>query len=320
MTAPPTSNLPLRNGKASLYEGGVREPCIVVWPGVTKAGTENDTVIQSIDWMPTLLSIAGVPLPKEAKPDGVDVSAVLKGGKLEREAIFCHFPHDTPASGQHPGTSVRRGEWKLIRLFAGNEDGSDKLELYNLKDDIGETKDVSAEKPEIVRDLNGLITGFLKNADAVVPKANPNFKLKPAEAVVAGWSSSKDATLAMKDGIFIIASTGTDPYVITRELGRGTGPFTVEFKMKSNSRGAGQIFWATAETKGFHRDRSVIFEPKHDSEWHAYEVKLPIEKAIVALRIDPSAASGEIQLQSLRLKDKDGKTIHNWSFAAQEKK
>ena len=67
MTSPPTSNLPLRNGKASLYEGGVREPCIVVWPGVTKAGTMNDTVIQSIDWMPTLLDMAGVAAAEERK-------------------------------------------------------------------------------------------------------------------------------------------------------------------------------------------------------------------------------------------------------------
>ena len=92
MTSPPTSNLPLRNGKASLYEGGVREPCIVVWPGVTKAGTENDTVIQSIDWMPTLLDMAGVPLPADAKPDGLSLAPVLKGGALAREADLHPLP------------------------------------------------------------------------------------------------------------------------------------------------------------------------------------------------------------------------------------
>ena len=147
MTSPPTSNLPLRNGKASLYEGGVREPCIVVWPGVTKPGTVNDTVIQSIDWMPTLLDMAGVPLPQDAKPDGVSLAPLLKGGTLARDTIFCHFPHDTPASGQHPGTSVRRGDWKLIRLYAQNDDGTDQLELYNLRDDLGETKNLAAESP-----------------------------------------------------------------------------------------------------------------------------------------------------------------------------
>lgn len=176
MTAPPTSNLPLRNGKASLYEGGVREPCLVVWPGITQPGSVNETVIQSIDWMPTLLEMAGVPLPKEIKPDGISIVPALKGGPLKRDAIFCHFPHDTPASSQKPGTSVRRGDWKLIRLYALNEDGSDKLELYNLKDDIGESKDLGSDKPEIASALNALITGFLAESQAVVPVLNPSCK------------------------------------------------------------------------------------------------------------------------------------------------
>ncbi len=182
MAAPPTSNLPLRNGKASLYEGGVREPCLIVWPGVTKPGTVNETVIQSIDWMPTLLDMVGVPLPSKLKPDGISIVPSLKGQPLNRDAIFCHFPHDTPASGQHPGTSVRRGDWKLIRLFAGNPDGSDHLELYNLKDDLGESKDLAAQNPKLVTELNDLISGFLKESEAVIPVLNPKYNPKAAPA------------------------------------------------------------------------------------------------------------------------------------------
>jgi len=176
MEAPPTSNLPLRNGKASLYEGGVREPCLVVWPGVTKPGDVNDTIIQSIDWMPTLLDMAGVALPSGVKPDGISIVPALKGETLHRDAIFTHFPHDTPASGQHPAVSVRRGDWKLIRFFAGNEDGSDRLELFNLKDDPGENQDLASRKPDLARELNQLIDGFLKETDAVIPKLNPSFQ------------------------------------------------------------------------------------------------------------------------------------------------
>lgn len=193
MTSPPTSNLPLRNGKASLYEGGVREPCIIVWPGVTKAGTVNDTVIQSIDWMPTLLDMAGVPLPKDAKPDGISITPAIKGGTLARDTIFTHFPHDTPASGQHPGTSVRRGDWKLIRLFAQNEDGTDQLQLYNLRADLSETRNLAVEKPELVRELNALITGFLKDTEAVVPIRNPNYKSGGANPAAGKKSPTKAA-------------------------------------------------------------------------------------------------------------------------------
>jgi arylsulfatase A-like enzyme len=182
MKSPPTSNLPLRNGKASLYEGGVREPCIVVWPGVAKPGTSNDTLIQSIDWMPTLLDIAGVPMPAEVKPDGLSLVPVLKGEKLSRDTLFCHFPHDTPASGQHPGASVRRGDMKLIRLFAQNDDGSDQFELYDLKADLGETKNLATEKPALVRELAALLDGFLKDTEAVIPKRNPAYKAAGAPA------------------------------------------------------------------------------------------------------------------------------------------
>jgi arylsulfatase A-like enzyme len=194
---PPTSNLPLRNGKASLYEGGTREPCIIVWPGVTKGGATNDTVIQSIDWMPTILDMLGLPLPAAAKPDGISIVPAIKGGSLPRDAIFCHFPHDTPASGQHPGTYVRRGDWKLIRLFAGNPDGSDRFELYNLKDDLGETRNRAAERPELVRELNELITGFLKESDAVVPKLNPAYK--PAKGAGAGAGAAGDPAVEIGD-------------------------------------------------------------------------------------------------------------------------
>lgn len=176
MKSAPTSNLPLRNGKASLYEGGVREPCIVVWPGVTKAGSVNDAIIQSIDWMPTLLEMANISLPDQLKLDGISITSALRGQPLKRDAMFWHFPHDTPASGQHPATSVRKGDWKLIRLHAGKDDGSDLFELYDLASDIGETKDLAATYPERVMELNRLIDSFLSDTQAVVPKLNPGYK------------------------------------------------------------------------------------------------------------------------------------------------
>lgn len=172
----PTSNHPLRNGKASVYEGGVRVPCIISWPGVTQPGTTSDAIFDSTDWLPTILEMAGIPMPEAVKPDGISIVPALTGGTLEREAIFCHFPHDTPAAGQRPATTVRRGDWKLIRFHALEDDGSDKLELYNLKSDIGETTNLAAEQPERVRELNALIDGFLHETGAVIPIRNPDYR------------------------------------------------------------------------------------------------------------------------------------------------
>lgn len=253
MKSPPTSNLPLRNGKASLYEGGVREPCIVVWPGVTKAGTENDAVIQSIDWMPTLLDMAGVPLPPNARPDGLSLAPMLKGGALNRDAVFNHFPHDTPASGQHPGASVRRGDWKLIRLFAQNDDGSDQLELYNLRDDLGESKNLAASKPELVRELDALITGFLRDAEAVVPIRNPAYDPDAAkrpvdprsDAPVAadplkGWKA-RNCRASVKAGVVTLVSNSDAPFL---GVGAGVeGPAVVRFRARCAEGGRGKVAW-----------------------------------------------------------------------------
>lgn len=304
MTVPPTSNLPLRNGKASLYEGGVREPCIVVWPGATRPGSRSDAVIQSIDWMPTLLEMVGVPLPPGSKPDGVSIVPALKGGKLDRDAIFCHFPHDTPASGQHPGTSVRRGDWKLIRLFAGNDDGTDLLELYNLRDDIGETQNLAAEHPDIARELNARIDAFLKETDAVIPKLNPAFQPDSP----GGWQASKDAQITEKDGELHIRATGGDAWISTRELPAGAkGPFALKLRLKSTAGGTGVVYFIGAPKGNFRKEDSVSFPMKHDGAFHDYEIAIPPAR-LFALRLDPGNAPGEITVATFELRDASGKT------------
>lgn len=177
---PATSNSPLRSGKASIYEGGTREPCIVVWPGKVKPGTTNDALLQSVDWYPTLLAMCGLKPRADLKLDGADQTPTLLGSKPVRDRVFCHFPHGSHAQaklipGFLPSTYVRKGDWKLIRFFADNDDGCDRFELYNLKDDVGETKNLAADKPELVRELNDLITGFLRDTDAVIPIRNPAY-------------------------------------------------------------------------------------------------------------------------------------------------
>ncbi len=314
MTSPPTSNLPLRNGKASLYEGGVREPCLVVWPGVTKAGTTNDTIIQSIDWMPTLLDMAGVPKPKSLKLDGLSFASVLKGGKLDREAVFCHFPHDTPASGQHPGTSVRMGDWKLIRLYAGNADGSDKLELYNLRSDLGETTDRAAEQTQLVTKLNALITGFLQDTAAVVPKLNPayqpNSAPKPAPKAaepLQGWVA-RISTATVKEGIVTVTGQGATPFL---GVGAGVnGPASVKFRTRSANGGAGKI--EIIPPKGSSSEaKSTSFELKAGN-WQETTVNLPATGPLGILRLYLPAQTQTVDLDWVELKA-DNKT-RRWDF------
>ena len=193
---PATSNLPLRSGKASIYEGGTREPCIVVWPGRIRPGTTNEALLQSVDWYPTLLAMCGLKPHADLKLDGLDQTPTLLGKGPVRDRVFCHFPHGSPKQAEQipgflPSTYVRKGDWKLIRFFADNADGSDRFELYNLKDDVGETQNRAAEKPEVVRELGDLISGFLQDTDAVIPKLNPNYDPTKQVAAAPGKPKAK---------------------------------------------------------------------------------------------------------------------------------
>lgn len=184
-TAPPTSNLPLRGGKANIYEGGVREPCLVVWPGHAPAGGQSEALVQSIDFFPTLLEMTGVTPKQPLQLDGISFAPVLRGERGARDTVVCHFPHQTPASGQVPASSIRRGDWKLIRNYADNPDQTDRLELYNLKDDPGESRDRAADEPARVKELAAALAAWLTQTKAVLPKANPAYDPAARQAPAA---------------------------------------------------------------------------------------------------------------------------------------
>ncbi len=167
-----TANLPLRGGKGWLYEGGVRVPTIVRFPGVTKAGSVCDVPVTSTDFYPTFLDIAGLPAKPKQHADGVSIVAALKGGKLARKAIYWHYPHYGNQGGR-PGSSVLAGDYKLIEFF---ED--DSIELYNLRDDIGEKKDLSAAMPEKAAELRKRLDAWRAKVDAKMMKPNPAYKQK----------------------------------------------------------------------------------------------------------------------------------------------
>jgi len=183
----PTSNRPLRGGKATVYEGGVREPCIVAWPGLTQPGSRNDTVIQSEDFFPTFVKLLGLKTPPGQIFDGVNIGGTFAGKPLDRQAIFTYFPHSPPIVPDvlPPSVTVVAGDWKLIRLFYDGENGAHAYRLYNLKDDIGERNDLAAAQPDLVKQFDALIEKFLTDTKAVTPKPNPaydpNAKAPPAK-------------------------------------------------------------------------------------------------------------------------------------------
>jgi arylsulfatase A-like enzyme len=173
----PTSNAPLRGGKATLFEGGTRVPQIIAWPGLTRPGSRSDALTQSEDFFPTLLDGLGLPSAQNQTFDGISILPALKGQPLERQAVFQYFPHSPGVPDWlPPGISVHRHDgWKLIRLFHAGENGAHRYLLYNLNDDLGEKTNLAAKHPELVKKLDTQIETFLTETKAVRPIPNPAF-------------------------------------------------------------------------------------------------------------------------------------------------
>lgn len=171
----PGSNLPLRAGKGWLYEGGVREPTLVRAPGVTKPGSVCHTPIVSMDFFPTMLDLAGLPLQPKLHADGRSIRPELEGRAVKSRTLHWHYPH-YHGSTWKPGASIRDGDWKLIHFYH-----YDKVELYNLKDDPSEKIDLAKSNPGKANELADKLLEWQKHMKAKMPVPNPAYEteLKP---------------------------------------------------------------------------------------------------------------------------------------------
>lgn len=168
---PPTKNAPLRDGKGTLYEGGTRVPLLWAWAGKIKPGSTSDAVVGPIDVYPTLLNLLDIAKPSQQQFDGVSYAQELtSNGRLNRTAYFNYHPH--AGANRAGGVWVRSGDFKLLRWF-GNPNTH---ELYNLRDDIGESRELSLMMPDKVQELAALIDGFLRDTHATFPRPNPAFR------------------------------------------------------------------------------------------------------------------------------------------------
>ncbi|CAZ97663.1 sulfatase [Zobellia galactanivorans] len=161
----PTANTPLRAGKGWLYEGGIREPAIIRWPGTIKPGTVSDAVITSMDFYPTILEMTGQALRPDLHVDGKSLVPLLKGESHKlHEATYYHYPHRSNQKGS-PSSAIIDGDYKLIVFLNEN-----RFELYNLKSDIGETHNLASELPELTQHMYKKLYQWWDEVDAKFPK------------------------------------------------------------------------------------------------------------------------------------------------------
>jgi len=168
----PASNIPLRAGKGWMYEGGIRVPLIIRWPGVTKAGSKISSPVISTDFFPTLTNATSKIPAALPHPDGVNLRPVLQGKALPERSLYWHYPHYGNQGGA-PAAAIRQGDWKLIHWF---ED--DRKELFDVRNDIGETQDLAAKQPERVAAMSQDLRAWQTSVNAKFPTPNPRYNPK----------------------------------------------------------------------------------------------------------------------------------------------
>jgi len=205
-----TSNTPLREGKGAPYEGGIRVPLIVRWPGQVIAGSACDTPVHAVDFYPTFAALAQAVRPADHPLDGESLLPLLtQTGTLQRTALHWHMPTYTTNFGRTPCAVIREGDWKLIHWFGDYLDTTGftpddkpygklvlgpRTELYNLREDIGETNDLAAKRPQKTTHLTNALHAWWKATGASLPTRNPDFDEETWWAAKAGTPNTKGKT------------------------------------------------------------------------------------------------------------------------------
>ena len=334
----PTSNRPLRGGKATMYEGGIRGPCIVVCPGLAEPGKRSDAIIQSCDFYPTLLEIADVPVRKGLVLDGRNCVDLVQGTDIRQQPIFTYFPHSPRVpEWLPPSIAVHYGDWKLIRIFHGGDEGEHRYKLFRVWPDPSETEELSAQHPDMVEKLDAMIDEHLRRTSAILPIPNPKFdpaQYKPelegqqlpartksskrAGTQVAGWSMDNNIRAKVVGGNLEVTATGGDPYMSFRFPKPIKGDsLTFEAKITAASSANVHFFWEQPGVRPrFQRDRSKTFDVFADSD--EYRIRFSPSRPISGVRIDPGIGRGKFTFESMRLLREDGSEIYKWNHGPKQ--
>jgi arylsulfatase A-like enzyme len=173
---PVTSNAPLAGGKGTIHDGGTAVPLIIVWPGHTQPNSCSNAFFSGTDFYPTLLEMTGTAAPAGVTLDGVSQVPALLGQTGPRKTLFGLWPNYAPRNDSVPAAWVRQGDFKLVRHFHDNPDGSDRFALFNLRTDPAESRDIASDNPAAVHSLRQLLKQHLEHTRAVLPAPNPAFK------------------------------------------------------------------------------------------------------------------------------------------------
>jgi arylsulfatase A-like enzyme len=333
----PTSNRPLRGGKATMFEGGTRVPGVIVWPGVAAAGSRSDSIIQSEDYYPTLLEGLALKPAEGQRFDGSSILSALKGDALEGKATFQFFPHNPGVPDWlPPAVSMHRDDWKLIRIFHGGEKGAHRHLLFNLREDLGEKNNLAAQKPDLVAELDAMIEKFLADTKAVVPVPNPAFdpaKYRPelegkqqpkgkakapsksaakgkddGDPALQGWKA-RDCKAAVKDGILRLTSIGSECF-LGFSASKHNGPTTATFRIKAKA-GSSHFDWLPSGVGS--KQHRVDFTLK-GGDWEEITVEVPAEGPLGIVRLYLPMQEEAVEIDWIELVSKNSSKATRTGF------
>ncbi|MGC3969033.1 MAG: sulfatase [Pirellulales bacterium] len=332
---PPTRNTPLRDGKGTLYEGGVRVPLMVRIPGQTLGMIQED-VVGAVDIYPTIAELTGIALNPKQKLDGISLAARLRlpvvsvVGEQRRQnrPYFNYFPHGGPS--KPPGVTVRRGDWKLIRWYLTGPEYPELVELYNLKDDLGETKNVATANPDVVRELSASDRriparhGSLGSATQsrlsprfsegrTVAKAGPAAAAKTETVVepINGWRA-RGCTAELRANGLVVTGEGKKPAFLGIAGLKFTGAAVLTLETSAGA-GVGKVQWRTANQTEFPEEGQVVEFAISDGGPKTTEVKLPIDGQLAHVRVYLPAQAQPVVVKRIGLSATAG-TPRDWEF------
>ena len=315
---PPTNNAPLRRGMGDLYEGGVRIPFIVRWPGIVEEGSRSGELVSTVDVFPTLLEVAGAPLPADREIDGESLIPVLRGERgVQRDALYTYFPHSTERTV--PGASIRAGRWKLLRWFETTREYQAEYELYDLENDLGETQNVAAADPERVRSMNERLEDWLVEVDALLPIPNPAHLGPAILPPFLGWHA-QDATTSAHNGFVRVAPTSTTPRIAISRLGTKTRsePFFLHIRLRSKQAGDLRLEWRVSGQPRFDESVSSSATLGPGREWQDLVFQLTLRGELQQLRLFLPGGESAFDIQSISLvrATENGEQVRRWDFSA----
>lgn len=301
----PTNNAPLRGGKVNTLEGGIRVPLIVRWPDVTQAGARSDAVVSTTDFYPTVLEIAGQALRPEDHLDGESFAADLRGKPFDRSPLIFDQPHFATFVGNIPNSAVRYGDWKFYRYWYDAPDQTHREELYYLGEDIGEIRDVAAERPELVDRFGDVLDRFFAQEDVLDYNPNKNYSGRR----VGQWEALSDnGELRAGEDSFSFSSrekafTIETPFASRLPTGR------LEFEARSPERSPLRVRWSS-NPKGRYSDKHQE-EVALGVDWERYSVRMTYGGMLQSLRLELPEAGGA-EFRKIRLLTEDGTEVMNY--------